>query len=177
MRKWYVALLACGIVLLGGCANAPTPAGNDQVLSLETIETSLQNRLPITRKASFGTVRIVGMLLQAGMDEKSMEIPVKFVLTSYEIPEGIEGLIVFGGGLRYDSAGHILYPDALTPLRMTFANPSLEEYISATARKGIADLVASTLRRMPLYTFPQSFSARKVGRFTIRKERLLIDFD
>jgi len=176
MKRSWIVFSAVLILLLGGCATSPGLRGNDQALPLDQVDLNLQKQLPVTRKASFGSVKIVGMLLQSSLDKKSMEIPVKFVLTSYEIPEGIEGLIVYRGGLRYVPETRTLYLSDPEPLRLTFGNPSLEEYVSASARKGIAALVGSALQSLPLQTMPESFRAHTIEKFAIEKEKLLIDF-
>jgi hypothetical protein len=178
MRKIGTIL---GLTLLAfwltGCGMPPALGGSDQAIPLSQIDTNIRQALPVTRKASFGRVRVVGMALQSGAEQKGLEVPVKFIFTSYEIPEGIEGLITYAATLRYDPASHRLSLGELKALRMSFGNPSLEEYISTRARKGIPNLVASAIRSIPLQTFPEDFRARKINKARIEKDRLLVDFD
>ena len=177
MKIWKMVWLAFFLLLISGCGGAPGLVGSDQVLTLSQIDANLQKALPVKRKASFGSVRIAGMALQPGMDEKTMEVPVKFILTSYEIPEGIEGLVTYQAGLRYAPETRTLYLSDLKALRLAFANPSLEEYISASARKGVVSLVASAIKDLPLQTMPEGFHAQKVEKFMVKKDQLLVDFD
>ena len=177
MRSLQRSLTTALIVLLSGCGAAPGLGGGDQEIALSQIDLNLQKELPVSRKASFGSVKIVGLALQPGMENKVMEIPVKFILTSYEIPEGIEGLITYQGGLRYAPETRGLYLSDLKPLRLTFGNPSLEEYVSSSARKGIASVVASALGSFPLQSMPEGFRARKVEKFAIHKDKVMIDFE
>ena len=177
MKSLKVAAVAAFLLLVGGCGSAPGVGGSDQVIPLTQIDQNLQSRLPISRKASFGTVKILGMALQPSTDNRTMEVSVKFILTSYEIPEGIEGLITYQAQLRYAPESRRLYLSELKPLRLSFGNPSLEEYVSTAARKGIATLVASTLRTLPIQTMPEGFRAKGIEKAAIVKDQLMVDFN
>jgi hypothetical protein len=177
MKSVQAVWLAVLLLLISGCGGAPGLGGSDQVLTLSQIDVNLQKALPLKRKASFGSVRIVGMALQPSTDGKTLEVPVKFIQTSYEIPEGIEGLVTYQAGLRYAPETRTLHLDDLKPLRLTFGNPSLEEYVSSSARKGVVSLVASAIKNLPLQTMPEGFRARKVEKFMVQKDQLMVDFD
>jgi hypothetical protein len=177
MKRFQVLWLGFLLLLISGCGGAPGLGGSDQVLTLAQIDANLRRALPLKRKASFGSVRIVGMALQTGSDGKTLEVPVKFILTSYEIPEGIEGLVTYQAGLRYDPESRALYLHDLKPLRLSFGNRSLEEYVSSAARKGVVSLVASAVKNLPLQTMPEGFRARKVEKFMLQKDKLMVDFD
>jgi hypothetical protein len=177
MRSLQIVVLMVWLGLMSGCGTAPGLGGSDQVIPLSQVELNLQKRFPVKRKGSFGTVKIVGMALQPGTEGKGIEVPVKFILTSYEIPEGIEGLVTYQAGLRYAPETRTLYLNDLKPLRLSFGNPSLEEYVSSSARKGVVSLVASAVESLPMQTMPEGFRARKVEKFSVQKENLMVDFD
>ncbi|WP_456393402.1 hypothetical protein [Nitratifractor sp.] len=114
--------------------------------------------------------------MQAGSKPGRLEIPVRFVLTSYEIPEGIEGMIVYEGGLRYSPEDRGLYLAGLKPQRLVFGNSSLEEYVSPGAKRGIAKVIASELAARPIKRMPTSFQATQVKDFHLEKGMLSITF-
>ncbi len=176
MRRIRLILFLLLGLWMTGCGTGPSLMGREQSFSLEQIDTELQGALPVTRKAAFGSVKVVGMVLQQGAENRGLEVPVKFIFTSYEIPEGIQALITYSADLRYDPASRKLTLGTLKPLRLEFANPSLEEYISARARKGIPVLVASAIRSIPLQILPEGFSAHKVTKADIEKDKLLVEF-
>ena len=166
-------LVATGCVPISGI---PGLGDNVQSIPLQEVGKSVKSRLPIVRKASFGTVKIVGIGMEAGSKPSRLEIPVRFVLTSYEIPEGIEGMAVYEGGLRYSPEDHGLYLDALKPRRLVFGNSSLEEYVSPGAKRGIAKVIASELAAKPIKSMPTTFQATKVKDFNLEKGILSITF-
>jgi len=177
MKKQITGLSIALLLLFGGCGVTPGLGESDQVIPLSQVDQTLKKRLPVMRKASFGSVRVLSVALQPGSDKKSVEAVAKFILTSYEIPEGIEGLITYQAHLKYSPENRTLTLSQLKPLSLTFGNPSLEEYVSAAARQGVSSVVASILQGLPLQVMPENFRARKVKKFSIQKENLLIDFN
>jgi hypothetical protein len=162
---------------LGGCGGMPMLGGGDREIPMEQIDQTIKTQLPKTARASYGTVKLLTVTLQPGSQPERMDILAKFILVSYEIPEGIEGVLSFDGTLRYDPKSRALYPADLQPQKLTFANPSLEEYISASARQGLPKTLAALLRTIPVERLPQGFAARKVSKASIVKEKLIVDFD
>jgi len=177
MKIGMVSLWMISMLIVVGCGHIPGFGSTEQVIPLTQVDQRMKQRLPITRKASFGSVKIVGVALQPGTEGKEMEASAKFILTSFEIPEGIEGIITYRADLRYAPGNRSLYLGTLKPLRLTFANPSLEEYVSARARKGIESVVASVLRTLPIQTLPESTRVKKIKKFAIQKETLRVDFE
>ncbi len=133
--------------------------------------------LPQSRKTSYGTVKLLAIGTQPGSGEKKLAIVARFQLVSFEIPEGIDGEIRYVGSLRYDPQSREIYPAHLKAVAMTFGNSSLEEYVSAAARRGLPVTVASMLRKVPLYRLPDSSSPRAIRSFSVQENSVRIDFD
>ena len=133
--------------------------------------------LPQSRKASYGTVTLLGIGTQPGNGEKELAIIARFRLVSFEIPEGIDGEIRYVGSLRYDPKTRQVYPAQLKAVAMTFGNSSLQEYVSDAARRGLPATVASMLRNLPLYRLPDSSSSRAIRSFSVQENSVRIDFD
>jgi hypothetical protein len=144
---------------------------------MERVNADVSRQLPQTRRTSYGRIKVMGMALYPSDGNATLDILAKFILTSYEIPEGIEGMVSYTGGLGYDPAQRRLRLQGLRATKLTFANPSLEEYISTSARKGIPRTVASVLQGLTLQQMPEGFRAKRVRKFTIQNDQLMVDFD
>jgi hypothetical protein len=173
-RVWTGVILA---FLMAGCGTLPSFGTGEKEFSLTGIDTNLQRQLPISRKTPYGTVRVLGVALQPAAKEEALDVMAKFVLISYEIPEGIEGVVRYSATLRYDPATRSLRLGTLQAKNLRFANSSLEEYVSARAHQGIPGVVASVLEGMTLQRMPDGFRARKVESFNIKTDKLFVDFD
>ncbi len=173
-------IVAVSLLLVAtGCVSIPEiPGLGDKVqnIPLQEVGKSVKSQLPIVRKASFGTVKIVGIGMEAGSKPDRLEIPVRFVLTSYEIPEGIDGMVVYEGGLRYSSEDRGLYLAGLKLRRLVFGNSSLEEYVSPGAKRGVAKVVATELAARPIKRMPTTFQATQIKDFHLEKGMLSITF-
>jgi len=83
----------------------------------------------LTAKLFFGACMMVKCATQRTIFSlPTLTVAAKFTLTTFEIPEGIDGLCLLKGGLRYDPATHQIYFKDLRPVRMEFANPALTKY-------------------------------------------------
>jgi len=164
-----------------GCTTSlptlPTFGLGEKEFSLTSIDEQLQGQLPRSKKTSFGTLKLLGVALQPGAEDKDLEVLAKFVLVSYEIPEGIEGVVGYKAALRYNPKTRALQLGDLQATKLNFGNPSLEEYVSSAARRGIPREVAALLREMTLQRMPEGFRANRVGAFRVRNDKLFVDFD
>jgi len=79
--------------------------------------------------------------------------------------------------LRYDPSSRRLYLADLKPVSLSFANRSLEEYVSRAARNGIPKLIAGILASTPIYQMESSFNARGVKEISVTKESVTVDFN
>jgi hypothetical protein len=184
MKKYLLSVIAGLSIVMSGCGTLPDlgtlPAldGSEQTsFSLAQINENFRQQLPVVRKGSFGTVKIVRVSLQPGLEGKNLEVLTKFILTSFEIPEGIEGLVSYRGTLLYDPVTRKLYLSELQPNRLTFGNPSLEEYVSPAARKGIAEVIASSLKGMPVQTMSNGFRAKGIKKVQVVRDQLKVEFN
>jgi hypothetical protein len=176
MRRfaWMFGLL----FFLGGCAMQSVPflGKSEKSLSLEEVQTQIGQQLPMTLKGSFGKVVLGAVVVQEGDQPDRLSVAARFVMTSFEIPEGIDGTIRYSAKLRYDPAAHTLHFDALKPVSLTFGgDASLQEYISA-ARREIPVLVAQGLRSLIVYRFDPSFQAKKLVSLALHHDRLTLEF-
>ncbi|WP_292655980.1 hypothetical protein [Nitratifractor sp.] len=177
MKKiyWLFTLL----FFVSGCAvQGPMLFGNSQKqLTLSDLDEGCKKALPKTGKGRFGQVKVLAAVTQSGDQNNSLSVTARFVMTSFEIPEGIEGIVRYNGTLRYDPKTNILYFSKLQPENLTFGgDPSLQEYISMAARQGIPPLVARILEGIPLYRMEEGFRAHVLQSVKVDKENLLLQF-
>ena len=171
------AVIAAIVLLFVGCSAKLPMLESSTEIPLSKIDQQLAKSFPITRKSSFGRVKVLGVSTIPGAGEKQLTVAAPFNLVSFEIPEGIDGTVRYVAGLRYDPASHRIYLTDLKPVSLTFANRSLEEYVSKSARQGIPKLIAGILATTPLYQMEGSFNARGINQIEVKKESIGIDFN
>ncbi|HFC03728.1 MAG TPA: DUF1439 domain-containing protein [Nitratifractor salsuginis] len=167
------------IFFVSGCAvQGPSLfGGSEKKLTLSDLDEGCKNALPKTLKGSFGQVKILAAVTQSGDEANPLSVTARFVMTSFEIPEGIEGIVRYNGTLRYDPATHTLYFTNLQPISLTFGgNRSLLEYVSPAARRGLPPLVAQALESIPVYRMEETFGAKSLQSVKVDKENLLLEF-
>ena len=176
MHKIFQRLLIVAVLAFSGCATHLPLFQNDLSLKLAQIDEALAETLPKSLKTSFGQVTILGAMTEPGNGEKQLAVLSRFTLVSFEIPEGIDGTVRYTGTLRYDPKSRTLHLAELKAVDLTFNNPSLLEYVSDAARKGIPRTIGSVLQRIELKKMPNSFVAKGVREITVDKETVEIDF-
>ena len=167
------------IFFMSGCAlQGPSLFGSQQKqLTLSDLDEGCKSAMPLTLKSNFGQVKILAVVTQSGDETNPLSVTARFVMTSFEIPEGIEGLVRYRGTLRYDPSTKTLYFTNLQASSLTFGgNPSLQEYVSAAARRGLPPLVAQALESIPVYRMEDTFPAKALQSVKVDKENLLLEF-
>jgi len=171
------AVLTAVLLVLAGCTSTGPMLGSGKEIPLIKMDKELAKSFPVTRKSSFGTVKVLGVSTVPGAGEKQLTVGATFNLVSFEIPEGINGTVRYLATLRYDPSSRRLYLANLKPVSLSFANRSLEEYVSRAARNGIPKLIAGILASTPIYQMESSFNARGVKGISVTKESVAIDFN
>ena len=173
---WIFALA----FFLGGCAmqGIPLLGKSEKRLSLDDLDTQIRQQLPITLKGKSCKVVLGTAVVQQGDRPDRLSVTAGFVMSSFEIPEGIAGTLRYSAALRYDPASRTLHFDRLVPESLTFSgDTSLQEYISAGARREIPVLVAQGLRSLVVYRFDPSFQARKLESLKVHHDTLTLEFE
>ncbi|ADV46831.1 hypothetical protein [Nitratifractor salsuginis] len=173
---WIVALA----FFVGGCAMPTVPlfGKSEKILTFDDLDTQMQKQLPKSLKGKFCRVVLESALVQQGDQPGSLSLITRFVMTSFEIPEGIDGTLRYQAKLRYDPGSHALYFDKLEPVTLNFGGDvSLQEYISAGARQEIPVLVARALRSLVVYSFGPKFQAKRLDAFTVHQDKLTLEFE
>jgi len=176
IRRFLPFVLVLGLF---GCSQTVVSSffGNErEEIPLKKIDENLLKKMPITKKDSFGTVKIVSVSNQAPMNGRGIEVVTRFILTSFEIPEGIDGTVISRSGLRYEAPQRTIYYHEINATRLAFGNASLEEYVSASARQAIPQLVSDTLGSLPLYRMDSAFTKSRIRHFRVEKGKLLLEF-
>ena len=172
--RWLAAAIM--LFLMAGCSASMGPLiGGGAEIPLKSIDGNLSKAFPVGKKASFGSVKILGATTLPNEGAHQLVLRSYFNLVSFEIPEGIDGLVQYTAGLRFDPKTQAFYLDKLVPRMIKFNNPSLEEYVSAAARRGIPSLIAKSLASVPVYRMKSS--ARSIKEITVKKESVAVTFN
>jgi hypothetical protein len=174
---WIFALT----FFLVGCAMQSIPLlgkSEKRRLTLDDLDTQIRQQLPMTLKGKSSKVVLGAVVVQEGDRSDHLSVTTRFVMKSFEIPEGIGGTLRYSATLLYDPESRSLYFDRLVPESLNFSgDASLQEYISASARSEIPVLIAQGLRSLVVYRFNSSFKAKKLKRMKIHQDTLILEFE
>ncbi len=177
MKMRWIGIWSVVLFFLAGCSSKLPMMDSGTQIPLTQIDAQLSKSFPVTRKASYGTLKVLGVSTQPGSGEKTLHLQAYFNLVSFEIPEGINGTVQYVATLRYDPAGRRVFVKDLKPVMLSFSNRSLEEYVSAAARRGIPATIAGVLKSVPLLQMPENFRATAIKEFSVSKDKIAIEFN
>jgi len=165
------------LFLLNGCGKSPDAGllSYTKVIKTDAVNAELARVTPISRRSTFGSFRINRAEIQpsATRDDRVI-LMTNFSLTTFEIPEGIDGTLAASCGLRYDKQTRQIFLTDIRPGMMRFGNASLAEYVSQDARRGIGTIVAKVFKDIPIYQLDSSFGAKFVKKVGVHKGNIVI---
>ena len=174
MRFIRYFALSFGMVFLVGCGGFGLSSVEKIEIPLDEVNTYLKSSMPQKVRANFGKMKITGISALAGDDKEHIDFMVYFNLTTFEIPEGIDGSVTFISSLRYSPFNHLLYPKDLNGTNLSFANQSLLEYVSQKAKTGIPTITKGFLLGKDIYRVQKVKKTKKFKRFETTPEGKLI---
>ncbi len=173
-----------GLVFFISACSLPEPSfvgdqedGLKTTIALSDMANSCQKAFPITHKKHFGTLKVLSAVIQDGDGNLPLSISVSFFMKSFEIPEGISGIVRYDGTLSYDPRSRILYFSKLQARNLNFkANPSVLPYVSASARANIPVLIKNDLLQIPLYQMGMTFQGHSLQWIKVERGNLILKF-
>ncbi len=174
-----VFILLFIIFSITGCSTKGGPGsllGYSSTISTEEINEAFYKVFPLKKKSSFGTITFTKALLKPSSESDRVALSVAFGLTSFEIPEGIEGVLTLTAGLRYDPQTKKVFLKEVTPVDAQFSNTSLAEYVSKGARSALNVIAVRELSNIEIYQMKESFSARFIKNITVYKGKIVIQY-
>jgi len=174
IRVWLFMFVT--LLLLNGCGKGPDAGllSYSKVIKTEEINAELAKVTPISRRSTFGSFRITRANILPATSDDRVILQTSFSLTTFEIPEGIDGTLAASCGLRYDKQTRQIFLTDIRPGAMRFNNASLAEYVSADARKGIGTVVAKVFSDVPIYQLDTSFGTKFVKKVGVHKGNIVI---
>jgi len=169
--------LMIGLFILNGCGGGGPDAGllsYTSVIKTEKINAELSKVTPISRRSTFGSFRINRAGIQPGKSGDRVLLSTGFSLTTFEIPEGVDGSLLASCGLRYDPKTKQIFLTDIQPKGIRFANASLAEYVSKGAKNGISSIVKKVFADIPIYQMDSSFGAKFVKKVGVYKGNVVI---
>ncbi len=179
MKSKSIFILLLAWVFFAGCSSKSGPGsllGYSSSISTEEVNEAFSKAFPIQKKSSFGTVSLKRALLKPTSQSDRVALSVAFGLTSFEIPEGIEGTMALSAGLRYDPRSKKIYLKEVTPVGMQFGDTALSKYISKSARSAVNVIAMRELSNIVIYQVKESFSARFIKNITVNKGKIVIQY-
>jgi len=179
MRFKSLLTLFSVILFLSGCNvnNTPLSLLNYRTtISIEEVNDAFAKVFPLQKKSSFGAIALKKALLRPSSESDRVALSVAFGLTSFEIPEGIEGALTLSAGLRYDPSTKKIYLKEVTPIDVRFNDNALAEYVSKGARSALNVIAMRELSDIEIYQVKKSFSARFIKNITVSKGKIVLQY-
>ena len=167
------------LFFLNGCSTKSGPSSllnYTKTISTEETNNALSKVFPIQKKSAVGSIGLKRALLHPAQKSDKVSLSVAFTLTSFEIPEGIDGVLSLSAGLRYDPRTKKIYLKELTPLGAQFSNVSLSEYISKGARSALNTIAMRELSDIEVYQMEESFSAKFIKSISVRDGKIVVQY-
>ena len=173
-RVWMVLLFA--LLLVHGCGEGPGAGllSYTKVIKTEEVNTDLAQAMPISRRSTFGSFRINRADVQPAQSGERVVLNTNFSLTTFEIPEGIDGTLSASCGLRYDPKTRQIFLTDIKPGSLQFGNASLAEYVSSGARQGIHTIIKKVFTDIPIYQLDSKYAAKFIKKITAYKGNIVI---
>jgi len=174
-------LVALLLVLLSltSCGIQDTPLSllsHRTTISTQEVNEALAKAFPIQKRSSFGTIAFYQTVLKPSEEGNRVALSITFVLTSFEIPEGIEGTLTLSAGLRYDPHSRKIYLKEITPAGVHFNDNTLSQYVSNGARSALNVIAMREFSDIEIYQAKESFYARFIKNITVSKRNIVIRY-
>jgi len=175
-RRLFFSFIV-SLFLLTGCNSDGPDAGllsYSSKIPTEKVNAQLLKVTPIKRRSTFGSFAINRASIQPAASADQVMLLTRFALTTFEIPEGVNGSLSAACGLRYDPETKQIFLTNIRPGSMRFANASLSEYVSKSTRQAIGSIVSKVFSDIPIYQMDSSFTAKFVKKITVYKGNIVI---
>ena len=176
-RSFIIVLLVS--FFFSGCSVSNTPLAfisHKTTISTEEVNEAFAKVFPMRKKSSFGAVAFRRALLKPSSESDRVALSVAFGMTSFEIPEGIEGALTLSAGLRYDPKSKKIYLKELTPIDILFNDTSLSKYVSKEAKTALNVIALRSLSDIEIYQVKESFSARFIKNISVSKGKIVLEY-
>ncbi len=165
------------LFMLTGCGSNGPDAGllsYTSKIPIEQVNAELLKATPIKRRSTFGSFSINRANVHPAANGDRVALLTDFSLTTFEIPEGVEGTLAASCGLRYDKKTRQIFLTDIRPGVMRFSNASLSEYVSKSTRTAVGTIVAKVFGDIPIYQMDSSFKAKFVKKVAVYKGNIVI---
>jgi len=178
VKIYKILFFSLFLFFLAGCGSDAYPDAGllsyTSVIKTEKVNEELSQVTPISRRSTFGSFTINNAAIQPGESGDRVALMTKFSLTTFEIPEGVDGSLVASCGLRYDKDTKQIFLTDIAPGALKVDNSSLAEYVSGGARKGIKSIVKKVFSDIPIYKMDKSFAAKFIKKIGVYKGNIVI---
>jgi hypothetical protein len=169
--------LAVSLLFLTGCGGDGPDAGllsYTSTIPTEKINEELIKVTPIKRRSTFGSFAINRANIHPAANGDRVALVTRFALTTFEIPEGVDGTLAASCGLRYEPKTKQIFLTDIRPGVIQFSNKSLSEYVSRSTRKAIGSIVSKVFGDIPIHQMDSSFGAKFVKKVAVYKGNIVI---
>ena len=160
IKRFHILFIFATVILITGCSmdSGIGFLGHSTELEISAMDKKLKEAMPIEQRGSFGRIKIFRAGTELIKEKEEIGVSVHFILTSFEIPEGIEGMGILKGTVRYDVSKKELFLADLKPIKIEFSNKSLARYVTDKAKSLLPSIISGELSLIPLHKEKDDFS-------------------
>jgi len=176
-RLYMTAILS--IFIMSGCSNNTNTDGilsYQSEISTSEINDALSKVFPVKKKTAAGTIGLKRAMLSPAVEGNKVRLSVGFSLSSFAIPEGVDGIITMSSGLRYDQSSKKLFLTNVTPVNTTFANDTIIKYVSKAARTALGVVAKRELNDIEIYQLDSTFTARFIKYISVKGGKIIVHY-
>ena len=164
--------------VVGGCGSGTGPDAGllsyTKVIKASEINNALSQVVPISKRSTFGSFTISKAHVKPGKSGDHLVLSTGFSLTTFEIPEGVDGSLGASCGLRYEPKTKQILLTDISPGSIYIGNKSLREYVGSSVEKGITDIVKKVFTDLPVYKMDESFTAKFIKKIAVDNGDIVI---
>lgn len=165
--------------LLSGCGVRKSPLSllsHKTTLSSEEVNEAFSKAFPVRKKSSVGSIVLKRAVLRPALNGDKVALSVGVSLKTFEIPEGIDGVLSLSGRLSYDPRSKKIYLVEVTPQGVEFNDPILSSYVTRSAKSALNVIAMRELSNVEIYKIKKGFSARFIKDVTVKKGKIVIEY-
>jgi len=177
LKSYLYAILF--IVMIAGCSSNKNTDGllsYTSEISSSDVNDALAKVFPVKKKTAAGTVGLKRAVLSPAVNGNKVRLSIGFALSSFAIPEGVDGILTMSSGLRYDAKSKKLFLTDLRPIKTSFANNEIIKYITKAAKKAIGTVASRELNDVEVYQLDSTFTARFIKYISVKDGKIIVHY-
>jgi hypothetical protein len=177
-KSFLTVALLFTLVFFNGCMKLdPNNGDYSLVVPISDVNSAIQTRFPLDKKTEFGTLHLSNpSIVGSSVADDKLQIKLKFNLSNFLIPSGIEGSLILTSSIKYDKKTKKLYLKNPLVDSLIVEQSSLTKLLTPTIKKEMSIFVEEVVKYYPIYDLKKATIASGfVKDITIKGKDLYLD--